>query len=113
MTDKEKAELVSEIEKSIIEKMKGTYIRENTPAVFSKVRKKWFNPPSKGGPSLMFDIFGTYKYAAVWDCIRKLTCLICGANYCRQIVPEMGANEVAENLCQLVYDLRKQALNKN
>ncbi|NCU43801.1 CopG family transcriptional regulator [Candidatus Saccharibacteria bacterium] len=112
MTDKEKAELVCEIEKSIIEKMKGTYIRKNTQAALAETRIKWFNSPVNNGPSLMFDIFGTYKYAAVWDCIRKLTCLICGANYCRNIVPEMGANEVAENLCQLVYDLRKQALNK-
>lgn len=42
----------------------------------------------------------------VWETIRKLTCVICGKQYVRHLEKDDHADEVAEELCQYVYELR-------
>jgi len=42
--------------------------------------------------------------------IRKLTCYICGTSYVRNLSGNEMANEVAEKLCQLVFELRTEYL---
>ena len=42
--------------------------------------------------------------------IRKLTCYICGTSYVRHLSGNEKANEIAEKLCQTVYDLRMEYL---
>ena len=42
----------------------------------------------------------------VWETIRKLTCVICGKQYVRQLANVENADEIAEKLCQFVYDLK-------
>lgn len=60
MTEQEKQEIVSEVEKQILEKMKGTVIREDTQSVLKKPRSKWFTSASCNTESIMYKLFGTY-----------------------------------------------------
>ena len=110
MTEQEKQEIVSEVEKQILEKMKGTVIREDTQSVLKKPRSKWFTSASCNTESIMYKLFGTYVYWCVWDMIRKLTCYICGTSYVRNLSGNEMADEVVEKLCQFVYDLRTEYL---
>lgn len=57
--------------------------------------------------SLMADAFdSTIISWQVWETIRKLTCVICGKQYVRQLANVENADEIAEKLCQFVYDLK-------
>lgn len=42
----------------------------------------------------------------VWETIRKLTCVVCGKQYVRQLANVENVDEIAEKLCQFVYDLK-------
>ena len=104
MTEQEKKQIIEEVEQSILEKMKGTVVKEDTHSVLKKTREKWFTLNDSSYSSIMYKIFGSYVYWAVWDCIRKLTCFICGTSYVRNIKDTEFANEVADALCATVYD---------
>lgn len=57
--------------------------------------------------SLMMDAFDSSIISwQVWETIRKLTCVICGKQYVRQLANVENADEIAEKLCQFVYDLK-------
>ena len=109
MTEKEKAEILDELEKRIDKKYKGCLSKEDTQIVLKNVREKWFHNPSKGWDHLdtpMHKMFGNIIYWQVWELIRKMTCLICGCQYVRHLSGCDYAEEVAEKLCQTIYDLK-------
>lgn len=109
MTEQEKAEIIAELEKRIDQKYKGCLSREDTQAVLKEAREKWFHNPRSGmnyKDSPMHKLFGNIIYWQVWELIRKLTCIICGKQYVRHLVGCPGAEEVAEKLCQFIYDLK-------
>lgn len=104
MTEQEKQEIISEIEKRIDEKYKGCLSREDTQSVLKNPREKWF----KGYDSPMHILFGNIIYWQVWELIRKLTCIVCGKQYVRHLADIEYADEVAEKICQFVYELKKE-----
>lgn len=107
MTEQEKNEIIEEVEKRLEKKYKGCLSREDTHAVLAKSRNKWFTYNAlKGEDSPMHKIFGNIIYWQVWELIRKLTCVICGCQYVRHLSGCVYAEEVAEKLCQTVYDLK-------
>ena len=109
MTEKEKFEIIDELEKRLELKYKGCLSREDTQIVLKNVREKWFHDPKKGLNHLntpMHKMFGNIIYWQVWELIRKLTCIICGRQYVRHLVGCEQAEEVAEKLCQFIYDLK-------
>jgi hypothetical protein len=109
MTEQEKQEIVSEVEKQIMSKMKGSLVKEDTQSVLSEPRDKWFRKgTARYSGSLMYNVFGSYIYWCVWEIIRKLTCYICGTGYVRNLQGNEKAAEIAEKLCQTVYDLRTE-----
>lgn len=109
MTEQEKELLLDELEKRIEKKYKGCLTREETRSVLKEAREKWFTyEPLKGQKSPMFNLFGNIIYWQVWELIRKLTCIICGCQYVRHLEGVKGAEEVAEKLCQAVYDIRRE-----
>ena len=113
MDDKEKEALKQEILSELEERLKGVVIREETQAILADVRNKWFTDKrtsNRGCP--MYKLFGAVVFWTVWELIRKLTCLICGVGYVRQLKNSEEANEIAERLCQTVYDLRREYLEK-
>lgn len=56
--------------------------------------------------SLMGDAFDDCIIAwQVWEIIRKLTCVVCGKQYVRHLAEVENADEIAEKICQFVYDL--------
>lgn len=108
MTEQEKEALKAEILSDLEEKFKGVAIREDVHGVLAETRNKWFKSPSGGieSKSPMYDAFGACTYWKTWELVRKLVCLICGCGYVRQIENKASANEIAESLCNLIYDLR-------
>lgn len=111
MTEKEKAEILDELEKRLDQKYKGCLSKEDTQVVLKNVREKWFHNPTKGWHHLdtpMHKLFGNIIYWQVWELIRKMTCIICGCQYVRHLAGCDYAEEVAEKLCQTVYDLKKE-----
>lgn len=107
MTEQEKAEIIAEVERRIDEKYKGVVVREDTQSRLAEPRKKWFRDNNGSGQkSLMAVALGSSITSwAVWEKIRTLTCYICGKSYVRQLTDEDGAEDIAEKLCQLIYDL--------
>lgn len=111
MDNKEREALKEEILSELEERLKGVVIREDTQSALAEVRNKWFRDEktcNRGCP--MHKLFGNVVFWTVWELIRKLTCLICGCGYVRQLKYYDEANEIAEKLCQTVYDLRQEYL---
>ncbi|MCI5919033.1 MAG: hypothetical protein MRZ75_06920 [Roseburia sp.] len=108
MTEQEKKELLDELEKRMDEKYKGCLTREDVATTLKAPREKWFRDENGNGRySLMADAFdSTIISWQVWETIRKLTCVICGKQYVRQLANVENADEIAEKLCQFVYDLK-------
>lgn len=108
MTEQEKKELLDELEKRMDEKYKGCLTREDVTTTLKVPREKWFKDENGGGHnSLMSEIFDSPIISwQVWETIRKLTCVICGKQYVRQLANVENADEVAEKLCQFVYGLK-------
>lgn len=108
MTEQEKKELLDELEKRIDEKYKGCLTREDVATTLKAPREKWFRDENGNGRnSLMTDAFDSSIISwQVWETIRKLTCVICGKQYVRHLANVENADEVAEKLCQFVYDLK-------
>lgn len=101
MTEKEKAEILDELEKRLEKKYRGYMTREDTQSVLKAPREKWFT-----NHGTMHGLFGNIIYWQVWELIRKLTCVICGKQYVRHLSDVHYADEVAEKICQFVYDLK-------
>ena len=114
MTEQEKKELLDELEKRMNEKYKGCLTREDVATTLKTPREKWFRDENGNGRnSLMADAFdSTIISWQVWETIRKLTCVICGKQYVRQLANIKNAVEIAENLCQFVYDLKMRFKNQ-
>lgn len=116
MTEQEKNEILDELEKRIDQKYKGCLSKEDTQSVLKQAREKWFQKPTKGSlgfkDSPMHKLFGNIIYWQVWELIRKLTCIICGCQYVRHLAGCGYAEEVAEKLCQCVFDLKTEYADK-
>lgn len=71
-------------------------------------REKWFKDDGRfGSASTMSEAFGSSIISwQVWEMIRKLTCVVCGKQYVRHLAGIDNADEVAEKICQFVYDLK-------
>ncbi|MEM5769980.1 MAG: hypothetical protein AAGU32_17100 [Bacillota bacterium] len=109
MTAQEKESLKQEILSDLEVKLKGVAIREDTQTALAETRNKWFRDCEAGSNrSIMNRLFGNVVFWAVWELIRKLTCIICGVGYVRHLGGNKNANEIAEVLCQTVFDLRER-----
>ena len=108
MTEQEKKELLDELEKRIDEKYKGCLTGEDVATTLKVPREKWFRDENGNGRnSLMTDAFDSSIISwQVWETIRKLTCAVCGKQYVRHLANVENADDIAEKLCQFVYDLK-------
>ena len=107
ITEAERLEILDELEKRFEEKYKGCLTREEVSKPLKEPREKWFKDENGGGGnSLMAEAFDSSIIAwQVWETIRKLTCVVCGKQYVRQLAGIEEAPEVAEKICQYIYDL--------
>ena len=110
MTENEKKEILDELEQRFEKKYKGTLFREDTQTVLKEPREKWFRDSNGGGYySMMAEAFDNSVVSwQVWELVRRLTCMICGKHYVRHIANNKQAADIAERLCQFIYDLRKE-----
>lgn len=109
MTEQEKNEIIDEVEKRLEKKYKGCLSREDTAVVLKEAREKWFKyDPVRQQDSPMHRVFGNIIYWQVWELIRKLTCIILGCQYVRHLAGNKCADEVADKICQFVYDLKEE-----
>lgn len=107
MTEQEKREIIDELENRMDQKYKRCLAREDTQSVLKNVRTKWFAGPNRFD-SPMFRFFGAVTYWKVWELTRRLTCIICGYKYVRDLSGCSYAEDVAEQLCQTIYNLKLQ-----
>ena len=107
ITEAEKLEILDELEKRLDGRLKKIPELEVSGRILKAPREKWFsNADGYCGTSLMGEAFGSSIIAwQVWETIRKLTCVICGKQYVRQIAGIEEAPEIAEKICQYIYDL--------
>ena len=115
MTEQEKQEIINDLESRFEEKYKGIIAKEDVATVLKEPRNKWFRDEYNcGHNSPMSQAFGSSIVAwQVWEEVRKLTCRICGKSYVRQLNDNDHADEVAEKLCQLIYDLTMERSGLN
>lgn len=109
MNDQEKAELKAEIINELREAGMLKDPSTQKRSVLKEPYDKWFNPRSENEMSKAF-MFPNDK-CKVWESVRRLVCLIVGANNVMQIKSAEEATEICEKLCQFVYDLRKEHLS--
>lgn len=86
--------------------------KSNTPRLLSPTHEKWFKAEDGSfGLSLMGIAFSDrgYKAYSLWDKLRAIAVAITGKSYVRHISPadKEKVNEIADKLCQCVYDCRK------
>lgn len=110
MTEQEKQEIITELEQRLEQKFSNRLTKQGSQTILKVPREKWFKDTNNSGQqSLMSEVFNSpYASWKIWDAIRKLTCIVCGKNYVQQLADIEDADEVAEKLCQFVYDLKKE-----
>ena len=93
MDDLGKADLKAEIIKEITGR--DLKIVNSKHGELDKVRNKYKKP--------LYDRYGTYHFAQVWDNIRRLGCYMVGVRYVRDLTPskEQKAAEIIEKLCEM------------
>lgn len=114
MTEQEKQEIIAEVEKSVMYKVKDKIIKEDTQKTLKVPREKWYGERfSHRRESTMVQAFDSpYMAWDAWEHIRRLTCLVCGTRYVRQLEGNPNAERVCEEICQKIYDLRME-ISKN
>lgn len=115
MTEIERSELKAEILKELEDSIKKKNVCKDTHEnVLSGVRHKWFQDTvGISDQSIMYRKFGPVAYWDVWNMIRKLTCLICGVSYVRNLGKDKEfANYATEEMCKKVYELRIEFLER-
>ena len=110
MTEQEKQEIIEELEQRLDRKYKGILSHEDVGSVLKVPREKWFRDENGGGHnSLMAEAFDNSIVSwQMWEMIRKITCVICGKQYVRHLSGVKDADEIAEKICQFIYDLRME-----
>jgi hypothetical protein len=89
------AKLKAEIKAEVLNEITGQPLKSDRHGVFDEIRNKYKQP--------LYDVYGTYHYARVWDLIRQLSCYVAGVRYVRELGPsaEIKAAVMAERLCQM------------
>jgi len=78
-----------------------------TPRALMPTHIKWFRDENGASyNSLMTKATGEpYRSWQIWELIRRATCVCCGVQYVRQLKNVEQANEIADKICQLIYDM--------
>ncbi|MGN0557864.1 MAG: hypothetical protein ACI4IS_00235 [Acutalibacteraceae bacterium] len=80
----------------------------------SKPYKKWYKGKDGNNCGALLKAFGGENPTAwkTWELIRQLSTLIMGEKYIRDIKDIEQAEDICDRLCQFVYDLRCEIMNK-
>lgn len=115
MTEQEKQEIIAEVKKSVMNEMKDKIVKEDTQKTLKVPREKWYGERfSHGRESAMIQAFDTpYMAWEAWEHIRRLTCLVCGVRYVRQLEGNPDAERICDEICQKIYDLRIELTKSN
>jgi hypothetical protein len=94
-----KAEIKAEVVKELTNKDHMASNKERGP--FAEIRNKY--------RKRLYEVFGVYHYAVVWDNVRRLSCYMAGVKYLRELTPslEIKAAEYAEQLCIKAIESRE------
>lgn len=109
MTDQEKQEIIAEVKSSVMNEVKKEIgAKERIQKALEGPREKWYGERgSTRRESTMCQAFPTpYMAWDAWEHIRRLTCLVCGERYVRQIENNPDAERICDEICQKIYDLR-------
>lgn len=104
-------EIKDYIDAEVKKQLEQTQIKKNTPRLLSATQSKWFRGTNgSASDSIMGQVFdhdGVRTYR-IWDNLRPIMTAICGKACVRQISTddEQFINDVADRLCQMIYDAR-------
>ena len=114
MTEQEKKEIIDELEKRLADKYLVSRTSEET--LYNRLvepRRKWIRGTGSAKTGKMEEVFEGCDIWAIWERIRYITCKICGKSYVRQLEENDHADDVAEILCQTIYDLAIKHKNEH
>ena len=88
--------------------MKDKIVKRGYTENTQSTERKWYGERfSQVKDSTMVQAFDTsYMAWEAWDHIRRLTCLVCGVRYVRQLEDNPDAERICDEICQKIYDLR-------
>lgn len=118
MTDQEKQQLKDELMKEVLSELNRLEDKDHSKQALQEVREKWFKGKKMNRlstftyESTMEKAFGKYIPWKVWDEVRRITCRICGAGRLTNLADTTFANYAADKLCQTIYDLRVEYMEK-
>lgn len=102
ITEEERAEIIAAIKREM-------FIDRENKNCLKPTLDKWCNTPDVYTSRMREAFSGDgVEEGAAWECIRKLTCKIMGVSYIRQINDTKMANEVADELCEVVSRLARK-----
>lgn len=103
MKDLEK--YVEQAGKSIVNEKEPVLEKTAVGNVLKESREKWLGNIHQNGK--LNDYFSSYDSYAMWEMIRKATCLICKERYIRHLSSDKEdfANYAADKIFQTIYDL--------
>jgi hypothetical protein len=104
MTEVEKNVVKSEI----IEELQKKYdiVPKKQHRRFVRSLKVWITGANRFKDSPFYEAFGPVAYYRAWEHIRGLATLICGESYVRDIEDIDYADDLANELCEFVYQKR-------
>lgn len=87
--------------------------KKPNPRALSPTRHKWFEDEDGSfSTAVMGKAFDNQGYitSQIWDNVRPIVMKICGKTYVREIAAEdePKLNDIADKLCQCIYDLRQE-----
>ncbi len=108
MTDQEKQQMKAEMMKEIIAEIKNQNIKVavNKKSILASMRNKWVKSDA------LHKAFGDYTDHRIWERVNYLVSRICGVKRLDLISELDFANYAADKLCQTIYDLRVEYLEK-
>lgn len=102
MTKEEIEQLKADIKAEVIKELTGkdAVIPVSEKGLYNRVRNKYKDK--------LYQVYGVYHYAQVWDHIRRLSCYMAGVKYIRELTPssEIVAADYAEKLCIMALESR-------
>jgi hypothetical protein len=103
MNQDERIKLIADIKAEVVKDLTGKDFKSvnSKYGSFDRVREKYRKP--------LYEKYGCYYWAQVWDNIRRLTCYMVGVRYVRDLTPskEEMAAEIAETLCNMALEERE------
>ena len=104
-------EMIEEIKKELKNDIKGeiTKNKKTNKDVLKNFREKWIHKAPYNRPKTIVlpieTVYGGDRWV-LWECIRKITALIYDERHIAQLEGKEYAEEICEELCQMLFNIK-------